>query len=321
MNGSVTEQNVRKIPTASIILQMLLGSKHASDLILFLSGVVVSLVLACSVTSFAQSLGDIARQERERRKNQPVHAAHMYTNDDLQKSHILVPEDQARVVAAQKNGSAPWVQASEPPAPTAAPRRDATIRETAPVRISAVDIAHNRPQPPRSSEAATSRLPAVTLKSAAPIRQDLPVVTVTLVSSEADFVGHREIAKGAMREEIDPGTTARVRVVFGDSLWKLAEQHLGNGARWRELAALNPELSDPDHVQVGDWIRLPSAELKPAKRIVVRMGDTLWSVAQAEFGNPFAFTCIAYANPQIQSADLIRAGQALVLPETCAVAR
>jgi twitching motility protein PilT len=34
MNGSVTEQNVRQIPTASIISQMLLGSRHASDLIL-----------------------------------------------------------------------------------------------------------------------------------------------------------------------------------------------------------------------------------------------------------------------------------------------
>jgi twitching motility protein PilT len=34
MNAPVAEQNVRKIPTASIISQMLLGSRHASDLIL-----------------------------------------------------------------------------------------------------------------------------------------------------------------------------------------------------------------------------------------------------------------------------------------------
>jgi twitching motility protein PilT len=34
MNSSVSEQNVRQIPTASIISQMLLGSRHASDLIL-----------------------------------------------------------------------------------------------------------------------------------------------------------------------------------------------------------------------------------------------------------------------------------------------
>lgn len=43
----------------------------------------------------------------------------------------------------------------------------------------------------------------------------------------------------------------------GESLWVLAERHLGDGDRWPELAELNG-LSDPSTVAVGQTIRLPA---------------------------------------------------------------
>jgi nucleoid-associated protein YgaU len=117
--------------------------------------------------------------------------------------------------------------------------------------------------------------------------------------------------------------TSTVRVQRGDSLWKLAEEHLGNGARWHELAQLNPEISDPNVIHAGDSIRLASQsqESQSAKRFIVRPGDTLSSVAQAEFGNARAFPCIASANPNLRTADLIFPGQALVLPDACPIVR
>src|SRR5271168_1632892 len=81
------------------------------------SGALVSLILLCAAGSFAQSLGDIARQERERKKEQPPRATYIYTEDDLKKEHILVPEDQARVLASRRNASNPAVQVAQLPVP------------------------------------------------------------------------------------------------------------------------------------------------------------------------------------------------------------
>jgi nucleoid-associated protein YgaU len=112
-----------------------------------------------------------------------------------------------------------------------------------------------------------------------------------------------------------------VQVQRGDSLWKLAQRYLRAGARWRELAKLNPQLEDPNLIRSGDLIRVPVPVPGEVKKILVQPGDTLWSVAQAEFGRPLAFSCIAQANPQLQSVNVIRAGQTLVVPELCAVSR
>jgi nucleoid-associated protein YgaU len=112
-----------------------------------------------------------------------------------------------------------------------------------------------------------------------------------------------------------------VEVRPGDSLWKLAARYLGHGERWHEVAMLNPHLADPSLIRVGEWIQMPLQGPPEARQVVVQPGDTLWSVAQTALGSPLAFNCIAHANPQLQSADVIRAGQTLVVPEACAVAR
>jgi len=43
----------------------------------------------------------------------------------------------------------------------------------------------------------------------------------------------------------------------GDSLWKIAQRELGDGARWPEIVALNPAL-DPDRLYVGRKLVLPA---------------------------------------------------------------
>jgi len=112
-----------------------------------------------------------------------------------------------------------------------------------------------------------------------------------------------------------------IRVQRGDSLWKLAQQHLGNGTRWHEIAALNPEIADPNVIQIGEELRIASPETLAAKRFIVQPGDTLSSVALNQFGNARAFTCIASANPNLHDANLIFAGQSLILPDNCPIVR
>ena len=63
------------------------------------------LALLLAAPAYCQSLGDIARQERERKRDQPSHVTHVYDNDDLARPHILLPEDQERVQAAKKKST------------------------------------------------------------------------------------------------------------------------------------------------------------------------------------------------------------------------
>lgn len=71
------------------------------------AGLGACLVSLCCAPVFGQSLGDVARQERQRKEQQAPRALHVYTNDDLRKSKILVPEDQARALAAARNRQMP----------------------------------------------------------------------------------------------------------------------------------------------------------------------------------------------------------------------
>jgi len=49
-----------------------------------------------------------------------------------------------------------------------------------------------------------------------------------------------------------------VKVRRGDSLWKLAERHYGNGARWTRILKVNRRrIKDPDLILVGWRLRLP----------------------------------------------------------------
>jgi nucleoid-associated protein YgaU len=105
----------------------------------------------------------------------------------------------------------------------------------------------------------------------------------------------------------------------GDSLWKLAKNALGTGARWHELAAANPSLVDPNRIVPGTQINLPASAsaLVSSTLIKVQKGDSLWKIAQSRLGHGSAWTCIAQANPSIRDANRIYEGQELLLPASC----
>ena len=121
---------------------------------------------------------------------------------------------------------------------------------------------------------------------------------------------------------IAPAAPSKLNVVVvkrGDSLWKLAEENLGKGIRWREIVDANPAIVDANRIEAGSQIFLPSiaSSFRTATRILVRKGDTLTSIAHTQFGHASYWSCIAQANPAIRDANLIFEGQSLVLPANC----
>jgi LysM repeat protein len=121
---------------------------------------------------------------------------------------------------------------------------------------------------------------------------------------------------------IAPAAPPKLNVVVvkpGDSLWKLAEENLGKGTRWRELLAVNPAIVDANRIDAGSQIFLPSiaSSFRTATRIIVRKGDTLSQIAQTQFGRASLWSCIAQANPAIHDANVIFEGQVLLIPASC----
>ncbi|MDO4784378.1 MAG: LysM peptidoglycan-binding domain-containing protein [Propionibacteriaceae bacterium] len=63
----------------------------------------------------------------------------------------------------------------------------------------------------------------------------------------------------------DAGVSREVVVGRGDTLWSIAEEHLGDPWRWREIYELNTSLiEDPDQIDIGWRLRLPAASPAPA---------------------------------------------------------
>lgn len=397
------------------------------------AGILAAALFYASAT-YGQSLGDVARQERERRKQETHQAAHVYTNEDLTREQILIPEDRERVLAARRNESAPEIQAQAvdllllplPNSSVAFPSPEVaiipistelqappTIPISKMVKIVAKTTRVVVPAQPKIPALPAPALPIVSakLELAAPqqaiqhreikeaataisvVQAHLPTASrtravhvqlATVAASPNRTVQHRQtheaialvhfektkpnpapkfpsnnvlpaepaphrsvqhrelvgvpsrlavtpakapvvngnfasqagptspiplqaargrqtheaislvdfertksrtasavsasnalLAQPASREvvrhqsekpvlsvtQVQTGvqTLEMVRVEHGDSLWKLAKEHLGSGMRWRELAEMNPEIADPRLIRVGDMLRLPNA--------------------------------------------------------------
>lgn len=284
------------------------------------SGVLVSLILGCAASSFAQDLGEIARQERERRKEQPPRSTYVYTNDDLQRQHILVPQDQARVLAARGGASNPAVQVAQAPAspapvvvaaspaPIAAPAASipapVAAEGAAPISHPAVSASAVTVEPKLSPLEAIRRLvqeasvrerpTTATHHHAPPVIAYIPFGVRSSQGAQTKSA-RRETGAGpvsravslsprrhlANPQPVDLGVADVVTVAPGDSLWALARRYLGSGRRWRELAALNTQILSPNVLHVGEWICLPSGDIQTAHQKTTPRARAPAATAQA----------------------------------------
>ncbi|TSD65719.1 LysM peptidoglycan-binding domain-containing protein [Aeromicrobium piscarium] len=115
-----------------------------------------------------------------------------------------------------------------------------------------------------------------------------------------------------------------------DSLWKIAEAHLGDGTRFTEIVDLNPDLfpDGPGFLTAGTVLQLPASEATTAvdpedSPYVVEPGDTLWDIADEKLGDPTRYDEIFEASDDIiqpdghtlTDPDLIYPGWELEIPD------
>ncbi|QAY68768.1 LysM peptidoglycan-binding domain-containing protein [Xylanimonas protaetiae] len=103
----------------------------------------------------------------------------------------------------------------------------------------------------------------------------------------------------------DPGAgTAPYTVRRGDSLWRIAEQQLGDGHRWTEIHALNRATlgADPDLITPGTLLLLPEPPITTTLdngTYVVQPGNTLSQIARDELGDAARYPEIVESSEDI----------------------
>lgn len=143
---------------------------------------------------------------------------------------------------------------------------------------------------------------------AAPL-PDAPQVAVDIESSEAPRADDRVQALQS--------ATERYTVKRGDSLWKIAEERLGDGTRYVELVALNEAVLDgpPDFLMPGTVLKVPIATGSSDSSYVVQPGDTLSEIAEDHLGDADAYPFIFRASRDTVQANGVRLSDPdLILP-------
>ena len=118
--------------------------------------------------------------------------------------------------------------------------------------------------------------------------------------------------------------TERYTVKRGDSLWKIAEERLGDGTRYVELVALNEAVLDgrPDFLLPGTVLKVPIADDSADGSYVVQPGDTLSEISEDQLGDADAYPSIFRASrdtvqpngAHLSDPDLILPGWKLTIP-------
>jgi len=296
----------------------------------------------------AQDVADAAKQERARKESQQKRSKHVYTEEDLKRAQILTPEDRAQI-EARKNQAAPEREEESPDAFDAkslspdAPlgevaRRFRRLKELQKLQQSAefhlpfADgpvLASPKPMQPVRPHSFKPAAPAAPRFAPyrPPVKRSPFARPRVFTAAPPMLVPSRPPAARLLPAQptapaiapVNPLKPNAVTVKRGDSLWKLAEQHLGGGLRWHDLVSANPGILDPNRIMAGSQIVLPAAisSARTATKFTVRTGDTLSQIAQTQLGRASYASCIARANPSIYDPNRIYAGQVLLLPSGC----
>ncbi|MFF9569950.1 LysM peptidoglycan-binding domain-containing protein [Streptomyces sp. NPDC014685] len=228
-----------------------------------------------------------------------------------------------------------------------------------PLLVELVAVIAHRATPRLPGMATSQRLAAYLLGGLLLASPAAAATAATPAVAATTTLDHRSPTAPAPATGHDGGTTAAATTakpakehrVTGEDVvvYDVAEQRLGDGLRWREVARLNPALNitGPSTPLVpGTTLTLPAdartlapsapgtgtgltaqsagsshaadqgtAGQEEQDTYTVRPGDTLWGISEKQQGDPTRYTEIVEANPDvIKDPDLIYPGEHLSIP-------
>ena len=142
---------------------------------------------------------------------------------------------------------------------------------------------------------------------------------------------HAAMATRSSAEDSNRASARTHTVTTGESLWSIADTELGDGARWHEIADLNPRTHGPQwRIFAGTTLTLPTRDSAPdaprrgGATYTVRAGDTLSEIAEDRLGDPDRYPQIFQASRHthqpdgrhLRDPDLILPGWHLTIPGT-----
>jgi len=255
-----------------------LGRSSAS-LRLCLPGILIfSCVMIGVAPCSAQDVAAAARQQRTQKESEQKKSKHVYTEQDLRRARILTPKDRAQLEARKNQTAPPLAEKSQetdaqslpPDAPLGdVARRFRRQKESQKLQQSAefhlpfsdAVLASPKPlvmplRPPVSTPAAPKFVPYQPPVKRSPFERPKVFMPASPRTWPSRPPGNR-VAPREPAAPIAPAGPAGWHVVTvkpGDSLWKLAQQNLGKGPRWRDLLAVNPGIVDANHIAAGSQI-------------------------------------------------------------------
>jgi nucleoid-associated protein YgaU len=130
--------------------------------------------------------------------------------------------------------------------------------------------------------------------------------------------------EAAVKVEEVNGTEGGVyEVKKDDELYKIAEKIYGDGKKYVEIANENG-IANPDLIEVGMKLKLPDVEkvqvevakTNESSSYTVVVGDHLWKIAVAQYGDGYAWVKIYDANKKLigRNPNEIEKGMVLALP-------
>ena len=124
------------------------------------------------------------------------------------------------------------------------------------------------------------------------------------------------VASPVVEQAPEVGDT--ITVQHGDTLWGLAEKYLGDGANFAEIARLNEGqpmtggnvFRSSEAIQPGWELKMPATATSTPKhskakdtQVEVRAGDSLWEIAEDQYGDGADWSKIWQANKGESQAD------------------